>query len=146
MLCFALFKNIGRKMTVSEFIENLVDLNDGGNFPKELLKNIYQSISNEPIECDAWVVCGGYFIVQRKMGCYRTEIKWIKAFHIFILVGIRNYSPTSCVIKPNSHWWFLAEKSARNHGGGKNQDRMISRREIIWDRLHRREIIWSEKS
>ena len=20
--------------------------------------------------------------------------------------------------KPNSHWWFLAEKSARNHGGG----------------------------
>jgi len=45
------FQNIGRKMTVNEFIENLADLNDGENFPKEILKNLYHSIKTEPLEC-----------------------------------------------------------------------------------------------
>lgn len=38
-------------MTVHEFIENLSGQNNGGtDFPKDLLKNIYHSIKNEPIE------------------------------------------------------------------------------------------------
>ncbi|XP_033737503.1 PH and SEC7 domain-containing protein 2-like isoform X2 [Pecten maximus] len=43
-------QSIGRKMTCAEFIENLAELNDGDNFPKELLKVIYQNIKAEPIE------------------------------------------------------------------------------------------------
>lgn len=46
-------QSIGRKMTCTEFIENLAELNDGENFPKELLKIIYQNIKAEPIE---WAV------------------------------------------------------------------------------------------
>nr|KAG5692677.1 hypothetical protein BaRGS_028477 [Batillaria attramentaria] len=46
-------QNIGRKMTCADFIENLSDLNDGENFPKEVLKSIYMSIKTEPIE---WAV------------------------------------------------------------------------------------------
>ncbi|XP_060067023.1 PH and SEC7 domain-containing protein 2-like [Ylistrum balloti] len=46
-------QSIGRKMTCAEFIENLAELNDGENFPKELLKIIYQNIKAEPIE---WAV------------------------------------------------------------------------------------------
>ena len=37
-------------MTCPEFIENLAELNDGENFPIEVLKAIYQAIKNEPIE------------------------------------------------------------------------------------------------
>ena len=36
-------------MTCNEFIENLSELNDGQNFPKELLKGIYYSIKQEAI-------------------------------------------------------------------------------------------------
>ncbi|KAL8608977.1 hypothetical protein ACOMHN_062860 [Nucella lapillus] len=46
-------QNIGRKMTCADFIENLSELNDGENFPREVLKSIYQSIKSEPIE---WAV------------------------------------------------------------------------------------------
>ncbi|XP_076453496.1 uncharacterized protein LOC143288746 isoform X2 [Babylonia areolata] len=46
-------QNIGRKMTCADFIENLSELNDGENFPREVLKSIYQSIKAEPIE---WAV------------------------------------------------------------------------------------------
>ncbi|XP_064630627.1 PH and SEC7 domain-containing protein-like isoform X2 [Lineus longissimus] len=42
-------QNIGRKMTCSEFIENLADLNDGENFPREVLKAIYNAIKTEPL-------------------------------------------------------------------------------------------------
>lgn len=38
-----------RKMTCNEFIENLRDLNDGQNFPRELLRSIYYSIKEQPI-------------------------------------------------------------------------------------------------
>lgn len=41
---------VGRKMTCSEFIENLSELNDGENFPKDVLKALYQAIKAEPIE------------------------------------------------------------------------------------------------
>ena len=47
------FQNIGRKMTCADFIENLSELNDGENFPKEVLKSIFQSIKAEAIE---WAV------------------------------------------------------------------------------------------
>lgn len=40
-------------MTVHEFIENLSGQNGGADFPKDLLKNIYHSIRNEPIEFQA---------------------------------------------------------------------------------------------
>uniref|UniRef100_A0A1A9VVW0 SEC7 domain-containing protein n=1 Tax=Glossina austeni TaxID=7395 RepID=A0A1A9VVW0_GLOAU len=43
-------QNIGRKMTCSEFIENLAELNDGDNFPKEVLKYLYQAIKTQPLE------------------------------------------------------------------------------------------------
>ncbi|XP_052068703.1 PH and SEC7 domain-containing protein-like isoform X1 [Mytilus californianus] len=42
--------NIGKRMTCSEFIDNLAELNDGENFPKELLKTLYQNIKHEPFE------------------------------------------------------------------------------------------------
>lgn len=41
---------IGRKMTCTEFIENLSELNDGENFPREVLKCLYQAIKNYPLE------------------------------------------------------------------------------------------------
>lgn len=40
-------------MTCQDFIENLSELNDGENFPKEVLRAVYQSIKSEPIE---WAV------------------------------------------------------------------------------------------
>jgi PH/SEC7 domain-containing protein len=43
-------QNIGRKMTCSEFIENLAELNDGDNFPREVLKQLYQAIKVYPLE------------------------------------------------------------------------------------------------
>lgn len=38
-----------RKMTCNEFIENLRDLNDGQNFPRDLLRSIYYSIKETPV-------------------------------------------------------------------------------------------------
>ncbi|XP_063217920.1 PH and SEC7 domain-containing protein isoform X6 [Bacillus rossius redtenbacheri] len=43
-------QNLGRKMTCSEFIDNLCELNDGENFPREVLKSLYQAIKNYPLE------------------------------------------------------------------------------------------------
>ncbi|XP_044727264.1 PH and SEC7 domain-containing protein isoform X2 [Chrysoperla carnea] len=43
-------QNIGRKMTCTEFVENLSDLNDGENFPREVLKQLYQAIKSYPLE------------------------------------------------------------------------------------------------
>ncbi|XP_014261905.1 exchange factor for Arf-6 isoform X2 [Cimex lectularius] len=43
-------QTIGRKMTCNEFIDNLSELNDGENFPRDILKNLYQSIKNYPLE------------------------------------------------------------------------------------------------
>ncbi|XP_031641187.1 uncharacterized protein LOC116352596 isoform X2 [Contarinia nasturtii] len=43
-------QNIGRKMTCSEFIENLGELNDGENFSKDILKYLYQAIKEHPLE------------------------------------------------------------------------------------------------
>jgi len=41
-----------RKMTPEEFVENLAELNDGHNFPENLLREVYLAIKTEPIE---WV-------------------------------------------------------------------------------------------
>lgn len=43
-------QNIGRKMTCSEFIDNLSELNDGDNFPKDILKHLYHAIKVRAIE------------------------------------------------------------------------------------------------
>lgn len=43
-------------MTVAEFVDNLADLNDGDNFGRDILNNIYQSIRDEPIEFDLLVL------------------------------------------------------------------------------------------
>ncbi|XP_074647866.1 uncharacterized protein LOC141903581 isoform X2 [Tubulanus polymorphus] len=47
-------QNIGRKMTCSEFVENLAELNDGDNFPREVLKAIYNAIKTEQLLWSAY--------------------------------------------------------------------------------------------
>ncbi|XP_052342776.1 PH and SEC7 domain-containing protein 2-like isoform X2 [Oncorhynchus keta] len=42
--------NIGKKMSCQQFISNLDSLNDGKDFPKDLLKVLYNSIKNEKLE------------------------------------------------------------------------------------------------
>ncbi|XP_007895645.1 PH and SEC7 domain-containing protein 1 isoform X2 [Callorhinchus milii] len=42
--------NIGKRMSCSEFIGNLEGLNDGKDFPKDLLKVLYSSIKNEKLQ------------------------------------------------------------------------------------------------
>uniref|UniRef100_A0A4W3IXS7 Pleckstrin and Sec7 domain containing 3, like n=1 Tax=Callorhinchus milii TaxID=7868 RepID=A0A4W3IXS7_CALMI len=42
--------NIGKKMSCQDFITNLDGLNEGKDFPKELLKPLYNSIKNEKLE------------------------------------------------------------------------------------------------
>ncbi|KAK1154457.1 PH and SEC7 domain-containing protein 2-like [Acipenser oxyrinchus oxyrinchus] len=45
--------NLGKAMSCSGFISNLDGMNEGGNFPRELLKSLYSSIKNEKLE---WAV------------------------------------------------------------------------------------------
>ncbi|KAM9834366.1 PH and SEC7 domain-containing protein 2 [Syngnathus typhle] len=45
--------NIGKKMSCQQFISNLDGLNNGNDFPKDLLKILYNSIKNEKLE---WAV------------------------------------------------------------------------------------------
>ncbi|XP_038555420.1 PH and SEC7 domain-containing protein 2 isoform X2 [Micropterus salmoides] len=45
--------NIGKKMSCQQFISNLDGLNNGEDFPKDLLKVLYNSIKNEKLE---WAV------------------------------------------------------------------------------------------
>ncbi|XP_026104976.1 PH and SEC7 domain-containing protein 1-like [Carassius auratus] len=42
--------NIGKRMSCSQFIGNLEGLNSGHDFPKELLKALYNSIKNEKLQ------------------------------------------------------------------------------------------------
>ncbi|XP_045882588.1 PH and SEC7 domain-containing protein 1 [Meles meles] len=42
--------NIGKRMTCGDFIGNLEGLNEGGDFPRELLKALYSSIKNEKLQ------------------------------------------------------------------------------------------------
>ncbi|XP_029962755.1 PH and SEC7 domain-containing protein 1-like isoform X1 [Salarias fasciatus] len=42
--------NVGKRMSCSQFISNLEGLNNGNNFPKELLKTLYSSIKNEKLQ------------------------------------------------------------------------------------------------
>lgn len=43
-------QNIGRKMSCNGFIENLSELNDGDNYPREVLKQLYNDIKAYPLE------------------------------------------------------------------------------------------------
>ncbi|XP_037799941.1 PH and SEC7 domain-containing protein-like [Penaeus monodon] len=43
-------QSVGRKMTCNEFIDNLADLNDGENFPREVLKSLYQAMRSQPLQ------------------------------------------------------------------------------------------------
>lgn len=47
-------QNIGKSMTAQDFINNLEGMNDGGNFPRELLKSLHHSIRTEKLE---WAMC-----------------------------------------------------------------------------------------
>ncbi|XP_075939587.1 PH and SEC7 domain-containing protein 1-like isoform X2 [Anarhichas minor] len=42
--------NVGKRMSCSQFITNLEGLNDGKDFPKDLLKTLYSSIKNEKLQ------------------------------------------------------------------------------------------------
>ncbi|XP_064458502.1 PH and SEC7 domain-containing protein-like isoform X2 [Ornithodoros turicata] len=46
-------ENVSRKMTCQEFIDNLVGLNEGENFHKDVLKALYTSIKTTPLEWPA---------------------------------------------------------------------------------------------
>lgn len=37
-------------MGCGEFIQNLAELNDGENYPREVLKTLYHSIKTHPLE------------------------------------------------------------------------------------------------
>ncbi|XP_077290686.1 PH and SEC7 domain-containing protein-like isoform X2 [Arctopsyche grandis] len=43
-------QSASRKMSCAEFIENLAELNDGDNFPREVLKLLYHAIKTHPLE------------------------------------------------------------------------------------------------
>ncbi|XP_041866800.1 uncharacterized protein LOC121655934 [Melanotaenia boesemani] len=42
--------NVGKRMSCSQFVSNLEGLNDGKDFPKDLLKTLYSSIKNEKLQ------------------------------------------------------------------------------------------------
>uniref|UniRef100_A0A673W1K4 Pleckstrin and Sec7 domain containing n=1 Tax=Salmo trutta TaxID=8032 RepID=A0A673W1K4_SALTR len=42
--------NIGKRMSCTQFIDNLEGLNEGHDFPKDLLKALYNSIKNEKLQ------------------------------------------------------------------------------------------------
>ncbi|XP_038139417.1 PH and SEC7 domain-containing protein 1-like isoform X2 [Cyprinodon tularosa] len=46
-------QNIGKRMSCTQFISNLEGLNDGQDFPKDLLKALYNSIKNQKLQ---WTV------------------------------------------------------------------------------------------
>uniref|UniRef100_A0A669CI54 PH and SEC7 domain-containing protein 4 n=1 Tax=Oreochromis niloticus TaxID=8128 RepID=A0A669CI54_ORENI len=46
-------QHVGKSMSSSKFVSNLDGMNDGVNFSKDLLKSLYNSIKNEPLE---WAV------------------------------------------------------------------------------------------
>ncbi|KAM9803764.1 uncharacterized protein ACB057_007238 [Neosynchiropus ocellatus] len=42
--------NVGKRMSCHQFVSNLDGLNDGKDFPKELLKSLYSSIKNDKLQ------------------------------------------------------------------------------------------------
>lgn len=52
-------QSASRKMSCTEFIENLAELNDGDNFPREILKSLYHAIKTHPLE---WALYAFHFI------------------------------------------------------------------------------------
>lgn len=43
-------QNTSHRMTCVEFIANLVELNDGEDYPRNVLKEIYTSVKNNPLQ------------------------------------------------------------------------------------------------
>lgn len=39
-----------RRMSCAEFIDNLTDLNDGENFPRDTLKQLYHAVRTAPLQ------------------------------------------------------------------------------------------------
>ncbi|XP_023124094.1 PH and SEC7 domain-containing protein 3 [Amphiprion ocellaris] len=46
-------QHVGKSMSSSKFVSNLDGMNEGGNFSKDMLKSLYNSIKSEPLE---WAV------------------------------------------------------------------------------------------
>ncbi|XP_054613727.1 PH and SEC7 domain-containing protein 1-like isoform X2 [Dunckerocampus dactyliophorus] len=58
--------NVGRKMSWPQFVDNLQGLNDGGDFPKDLLKALYNSIKTQKLQ---WtLIASGP--VKKKQNCH----------------------------------------------------------------------------
>lgn len=55
-------QSASRKMSCAEFIENLAELNDGDNFPREILKSLYHAIKTHPLEWALYVSVDCFFI------------------------------------------------------------------------------------
>ncbi|XP_018108940.1 PH and SEC7 domain-containing protein 2 isoform X2 [Xenopus laevis] len=49
-------QNIGKSMSLQDFINNLEGMNDGSNFPRDILKALYNSIRNVKLE---WAISEG---------------------------------------------------------------------------------------
>jgi len=53
LLLLVNLKNCGqRSMSLSEFVTNLSHLNNGDDFPKDVLKSIYISLKHQPLPHD----------------------------------------------------------------------------------------------
>ncbi|KAM4676818.1 uncharacterized protein O3C94_009197 isoform 2-T4 [Discoglossus pictus] len=68
-------QNIGKSMSLQEFINNMDGMNDGGSFSRDLLKGLYHSIRNEKLE---WAMSGGELtnaLVPRLEKHYSTRKK-----------------------------------------------------------------------
>jgi PH and SEC7 domain-containing protein len=54
----------GRAMNLLEFINNLAEMNDGEDFPEDILTNIYESIQAAQLEFDR---CVPFFVFKRNL-------------------------------------------------------------------------------
>ncbi|XP_054166346.1 PH and SEC7 domain-containing protein-like [Oppia nitens] len=46
-------ENVGRKMTCNEFVQNLSGMNEGYDFPRDCLRQLYQAIKDSPLQWDS---------------------------------------------------------------------------------------------
>ena len=74
----SLFQNIGKKMTCQEFIANLQGVNEGGDFPKDLLKVSIEILVSKIYLC----LCFLLHIFLARIG--RLRITWV--FGLLLLV------------------------------------------------------------
>lgn len=62
-------------MTLSEFVDSLSELNDGENFPRDVLSNIYSSLRNEPIEVKLLATLCLLFNLNIAIARWFTDVK-----------------------------------------------------------------------